>query len=181
MFVSNTENIKSEEVEDIVNLQSRLEKQHEELKDEFRQLSEIREEINPEQIKLLKKEIEDSKKNFKKLKLDEVGDVVNFQIRLERIHEELKDDFRRVVDRMEEFKTQMDTFDDKIEHIKKIEDHIRKLDMKQMRREIEILKTKDHWIMDNLEKLDIDPLFEKIQEMQHEIRTVKATLPFVIE
>ena len=134
-----------------------------------------------ENKKLIDKNFARDNKNFKKLKTHEVEDIVNFQVRLEKIHEELKDDFTRVVEKMEEFHVKMNTFEGNMEDMKKVEDHIKRLDLKQLRREIEILKTKEHWIMDNLEKLDIDPVFEKIQEIEHNIKLLKATSPFVIE
>lgn len=144
------------------------------------------------EIELLKKKVDDNThriegvsskdlKNYKKTREHEVQDIVNFQAKLEKMHEELREDFKEMSEQMEDFKVQMNDFERKMETIKNVEDDIKKLDLKQIRREIEILKTKEHWIEDNLEKIDVEPVMEKIQEVEHKIDRLKATSPYVIE
>ncbi len=125
-----------------------------------------------------------SRKEDKKIdsvKKHEIDDVLNFQVKLEKMHEEIKEDFKEATEQMEEFRATMKEFERRMEEIRKVEDDIKKLDLKQIRREIEILKTKEHWIVDNLERVDIEPVLDKINEVEHKIDRLKATSPFVIE
>ncbi len=144
------------------------------------------------EIETLRKQVEENRskiesisskdlKNYKKLKEHEVEDIVNFQSRLEKMHEDMKEDFEKAKEQMEEFQAKMKAFEKDIEEIKKIEDDIKKLDLKQIRREIEILKTKEQWIEHTFENIDIRPVVEKMEEIEHKIDRLKATSPFVIE
>jgi hypothetical protein len=144
------------------------------------------------EIDSLKKELDQARRKldqdstrdekfFSKLKEREVGDIVAFQARLEKIHEEVKVEFREITERMDEFSAQMKQFDKSMEDLRKVDDDIRKLDIKEIRRELEILKTKGHWIEDNLEKLDVKPFMDKVQEVEHKIDRLRALSPFVIE
>ena len=180
------------EVGDIVKFQGRLAKMQDELKHELTDITSLKENMNNDDLTAVKKQLEENRKlieknfskdktNFMKLKEHEIEDIVNFQVKLEGMHEELKESFKQVTDKMENFSSQMKSFETRMDEIRKIEDHIERLDLKQIRREIEILKTKEHWIVDNLEKLDMDPIFEKIQEVEHKINLLKATSPYVIE
>jgi prefoldin subunit 5 len=144
------------------------------------------------EIDSLKKELEQARKKaqqdsakdekfFSRLKEREVGDIVTFQARLEKIHEEVKVEFKEVTDQMNDFRAQMTQFGKSMEDLRKVDDDIKKLDIKEIRRELEILKTKGHWIEDNLEKLDVKPFMDKMQEVEHKIDRLRATSPFVIE
>ena len=131
--------------------------------------------------KKLKSLTDKEESKLDKMKKHEIEDVLNFQVKLEKMHEELREDFKEVAEEMEEFRATMKEFDRRMEEIRKVEDDIKKLDLKQLRREIEILKTKEHWIVDNLERVDIEPVLDKINEVEHKIDRLKATSPFVIE
>jgi tetrahydromethanopterin S-methyltransferase subunit G len=69
----------------------------------------------------------------------------------------------------------------RMNEIKSIEEELKTLNIKDITRDIEILKQKVQWIENNIEKINIKPLHERIQEIEHKINTVKISSPYVIE
>ena len=79
-------------------------------------------------------------------------------------------------------------FDSEIEKLKKdietmreIEKHIRGLNLQEIRRDMEIIKTKQEWIENNIERIDIKPLLRKMEELEHRIRVIRVSSPIVVE
>lgn len=70
---------------------------------------------------------------------------------------------------------------ERIEEIKLLGDALKGLDMRSIARDIEVLKQKTHWLGENIEKLNIQPLFERIREIEEEVKVTRDRSPLVIE
>lgn len=48
-------------------------------------------------------------------------------------------------------------------------------------RDLEIIKTKQEWIENNIERIDIKPILRKMEELEHRIRVINVSSPIVLE
>jgi len=55
------------------------------------------------------------------------------------------------------------------------------LDISNLKKDIESLKVKSHWLEMELEKLSIRPLLEKMNELESRISTIRLSHPTIIE
>jgi uncharacterized protein YukE len=62
-----------------------------------------------------------------------------------------------------------------------IEDELHGLDVKSIRKDIESLKTKAHWVELEMEKIHIRPLIDRIDELEARVNAFKLSQPMVIE
>ena len=58
---------------------------------------------------------------------------------------------------------------------------IDKLDIDNISRGIESLKERSQWLEENIQKIDIRPLREKIDKIEELLREMKASSPYIIE
>lgn len=54
-------------------------------------------------------------------------------------------------------------------------------DTQKFLRDMEIIKTKQEWIENNIERIDVRPLMKKMEELEHRIRVLKVSSPIVLE
>ncbi len=54
-------------------------------------------------------------------------------------------------------------------------------DMEELRRDLEIIKTKQEWIENNIERIDIKPLLRKMEELEHKMRVIRVSSPIILE
>ncbi len=69
----------------------------------------------------------------------------------------------------------------KIEELKKLEILFKKMNAEHMTRDMESLKTKMQWLEENIEKINLKPLYTKIKEIEQELRATHVASPLVIE
>jgi methyl-accepting chemotaxis protein len=67
------------------------------------------------------------------------------------------------------------------EEIGALKDAIDKMDIDDILRNIESIKMKNQWIEQNIEKIDIRLLYEKMEELEHKLEIMKVSSPYVIE
>ena len=58
---------------------------------------------------------------------------------------------------------------------------VRKLDIKRLLREMEVLKMKTRWLEEHVDRFDVKPIFEMIDELESRIKAITSTTPMVIE
>jgi len=68
-----------------------------------------------------------------------------------------------------------------VEQLELLKEVLDGLDMKAIMTEIESIKQKNQWIEERLEKLSVEPFYEKIQEMEHKMNLLKVSSPHIIE
>ena len=101
--------------------------------------------------------------------------------RLEKLTEKMNETLERANEQQEEFDTEIKEARRDSEQVKIINEKIEKLDRENMPREIESLKEKIRWVEQIIERIDITPLYEKIQEIEHKLSVLRASSPYVIE
>lgn len=87
-----------------------------------------------------------------------------------------------------EHQSKEEVFDSDIRGLKKAVKDMRpfggqsgRIDVDELRRDLEIIKTKQEWIENNIERIDIKPLLRKIEELEHRIRVITVSSPIVLE
>ncbi len=60
-------------------------------------------------------------------------------------------------------------------------EHVKGLNIEELRRDLEIIKTKQEWIENNIERIDMKPLLRKMEELEHKIRLIRTSSPIVLE
>jgi len=68
-----------------------------------------------------------------------------------------------------------------VEKIKTMENTLKEFDMAEVRREFEKIRIKSEWIEEQLEKIDLRAIHDKIQELEHKLRMSHASSALVIE
>ncbi len=101
--------------------------------------------------------------------------------RLEQMDKKINEISERHEEIFEKISNDINALNKKADGIKELEGEIKKLDLKYIKRDIESLKTKAEWIENNIEKIDLEPLLEKITEMESKIRVIRLSSPVIIE
>jgi len=98
--------------------------------------------------------------------------------RLSREVRESVEKNRETVDRME---AEIKFLKEDMTRIISLEEQTKRISAKTVERDIESLKAKSQWLETSMKGFDIDPLVEKITELEDKIRILKASQPFIIE
>jgi len=85
---------------------------------------------------------------------------------------------REAVDRME---AEVKFLKEDMARIISLEEETKRISAKTVERDIESLKAKSNWLETSMRGFDIDPLVEKITELEDKIKILKASQPFIIE
>ena len=67
------------------------------------------------------------------------------------------------------------------ENMEKLGGQFKSFDLGELRRDLEIIKTKQEWIENNIERIDIKPLMRKMEELEHRIRVIRVSTPIIVE
>jgi hypothetical protein len=62
-----------------------------------------------------------------------------------------------------------------------LEEEMNRLNMKSLTRDMESLKAKSHWLEGKIGTFDLDPVIEKISDMEDKIKIMKASQPLILE
>ena len=98
-----------------------------------------------------------------------------------RLSRDVKDSLeknRHAVDRME---AEVKFMKEDIARMLSIEDEMKRISAKSIERDIESLKAKSSWLETSMKGFDIDPIVEKISELEGKIRILKASQPVILE
>lgn len=99
----------------------------------------------------------------------------------ERIRDDVKKDTAENAEAIKIIEAEISNIRERIGEIKMIGDGMKGFDMESLARDIEVLKQRTHWLEENIEKLDIQPLFERIREIEEQLRTTRGESPLIIE
>lgn len=85
---------------------------------------------------------------------------------------------RHAVDRME---AEVKFLKEDVARVVSLEEEMKRISAKTVERDIESLKAKSNWLESSMKGFDIDPIVEKISELEDKIRILKASQPLIIE
>lgn len=93
----------------------------------------------------------------------------------------IKDGIDRNAKSIQMLQDQLEIINRKFEELDRLKDIVKQLDMDQVRREFEKVKVKSEYLEEQLEKMDLSVLREKINEIEHRLSMTHTTSPVVIE
>ncbi|MBU0530448.1 MAG: hypothetical protein KKC05_02140 [Nanoarchaeota archaeon] len=82
---------------------------------------------------------------------------------------------------IKELQTEIVSIKNQLGNVRNVEDKLKNSDLEEIKREFEKMKQKSEWLEDQLERIDINVLHEKIQELEHMMRTSNATSALILE
>ncbi|MBU0898678.1 MAG: hypothetical protein KKB03_00735 [Nanoarchaeota archaeon] len=111
---------------------------------------------------------------------------------MKKIHAEIEKEFDRInsvfVKSLDKLKNEIDNVDmnvmslrQKVNDVKNIEEAMKELDIKAIKREMEVLKTKGEWAEDKINNIDMFPLQQKVTSLERKVRSIRSTAPLIIE
>jgi deoxyribodipyrimidine photolyase len=115
-----------------------------------------------------------SKTNIQTLESD-------FYREFQRLSKDVKENLeknRHAVDRME---AEVKFIKEDVARMLSLEDEMKRISAKAVGRDIESLKAKSNWLETSMKGFDIDPIVEKITELEDKIRALKASQPLILE
>jgi len=93
----------------------------------------------------------------------------------------LKDALKQISDNRESAENSAASLKKDISELRKLEEHVKKVDVIGVRRDIESLLARHKWLESRVDSIDLDGLIEKISELENIIITIKANTPLIIE
>ena len=85
---------------------------------------------------------------------------------------------RHAVDKME---AEIKFLKEDVGRIMGLEEQMNRLNMKSLTRDMESLKAKSNWLEGKIGTFDLDPVVERISDIESKIKILKAAQPFIIE
>ena len=85
---------------------------------------------------------------------------------------------RHAVDKME---AEIKFLKEDVGRVMSLEEQMNRLNMKNLTRELESLKAKSNWLEGKIGTFDLDPVVERISDIEDRIKILKAAQPFIIE
>ena len=105
----------------------------------------------------------------------------DFLREFQRLSKEVRDSLERNRHAIDKMEAETKFLREDMGRIMSLEEEMNRLNMKSIARDIEGLKEKSHWLEANLKGFDIDPLVEKISEIEDKIKILKASQPLILE
>lgn len=97
------------------------------------------------------------------------------------INSSIKDIIANSKEKTEKAESEIKILKDSIEETKRLEEEVKRMNIKSIMRDLEILKTKNQWLESQIEKIGTGPLYDRIQELEHKINTLRASSALIIE
>lgn len=94
---------------------------------------------------------------------------------------ELRDLSRQVSGNAERAGSSLASVQKELAELRKLEEHVKRVDVMGVRRDIESLGARHKWLENRMDSINLDGIIEKITELEALIEGVKAASPIVIE
>lgn len=124
------------------------------------------------EIEMLRSELESS--SVKRLEEELQKVVGSLKSQVNKVIVDSRDLEERIASELEDVKKEMINLKSKGEHAGG-------LNMKEFIRDLEIIKTKQEWIENNIERIDIKPILRKMEELEHRIRMIGGSAAVIVE
>jgi len=137
---------------------------------------------NRERIKSMEgslKELSSSKAQAAEMGMKSIDEKVSAQ--LEKMDAAVRDSITKSGEELDKVVGDLKNLKSEIEGLKKLTEVLNTMDISGIRRDIESLKTKSKWLEQQIENVDIEPLYELIKEIEGRVSYSRTTSPVIIE
>ncbi len=105
----------------------------------------------------------------------------DFYREFQSLSKEVKENLEKNRHAVERMEAEVKFLKEDISRIISLEEEMKRMNMKSLAKDMESLKLKSQWLETNFKGFDIDPLIEKIQDIEDKIKIMKASQPLIIE
>jgi len=127
----------------------------------------------------------DTKQELERIEETESKDVVgiekNVSKEIARLRESMKETLQENKEQKEMKENEFKTIKRDMDQVKIFRKKKKKMDIEDISRNLESVKTKTQWLEQKIEELDLKPLFEKVERLENLLKTVRVSTPYVIE
>ena len=130
------------------------------------------------------KEMQIDMENLKKSILSETnmrsleGDLVR---EFQKLSKEVRGGLERNRHAVDKMEAEIKFLKEDVGRIMGLEEQMNRLNMKSLTRDMESLKAKSNWLEGKIQRFDLDPVVERISDIESKIKILKAAQPFIIE
>jgi len=132
------------------------------------------------EIKEMQIEVENLKKsilsqtNIRTLESD-------FYKEFEHMKKEMKESLEKNRHAVERMEGEVKFLKQDVARVMGLEEEMNRLNMKSLTRDVESLKEKSHWLEGKFQVFDMDPVLDKLQELEDKLKIMKASQPLILE
>jgi hypothetical protein len=94
---------------------------------------------------------------------------------------EVKESVKKNTHTVERMEAEVKFLKEDVGRVMGLEEEMNRLNMKSLTRDMESLKAKSHWLEGKIGTFDLDPVIEKISDMEDKIKIMKASQPLILE
>lgn len=160
----------------VENVLKNIETRQSEIDQKINKINESVKKIDPEKWK---NELDNFKKRFEKMDVKVLEEEVRKEF--EQINNNVKEMLKKSDEEKGKLETDVRNLNEKIESVTKLQKTIEELGIANIRRDLEILKTKQQWLESNLEKFNLKPIYARLQELENKIKSISFSSPVVLE
>jgi hypothetical protein len=99
----------------------------------------------------------------------------------EHMKKEIKESLERNSHAVDKMEAEIKFLKEDMGRIMSLEEEMNRLNMKSLTRDVEGLKEKSRWLETSFKSFDIDPIIEKISEIEDKVKIMKASQPIILE
>jgi len=100
---------------------------------------------------------------------------------MEKLKDSVSEAIERQKERDERIENELNAMRKEAEQMKMLKERIDKMDVDELSRKVESAVEKSRWLEEGMERLDLKPLYDRIEEIEHKLKQLKVSSPFVIE
>jgi hypothetical protein len=105
----------------------------------------------------------------------------DFYREFQRLSKEVRQSVEKNSETVDRMEAEVKFLKEDVARMISLDEEMKRISAKSMGRDIESLKAKSQWLETSIKGFDIDPIVEKINELEDKIRILKASQPFIIE
>jgi len=105
----------------------------------------------------------------------------DFYREFQRLSKEVREGLEKNRDAADRMEAEIKFLKEDMARIISLEEEMKRISAKTVERDIESLKAKSNWLETSMKGFDIDPIVEKINELEDKIKILKASQPLILE
>ena len=161
----------------IRNAQAELTRREQEVSKYINEISNSAENLG--KIDEMKSSVESLKSRIDKIDFKGLSEDIYNQF--EKMNTGIKDTDKRNDDAVEKLNVEIKTLREKMNEVSNAKEHVDNLDITNIRRDMEIIKQKNQFLEQHLERVDIRPIVDMIKDVELKVNNLQASSALIIE
>jgi prefoldin subunit 5/Rieske Fe-S protein len=167
----------NENTSSIRNVQADLIRRDQEVSKYINEISSSAEKLG--KIDEMKSSVESLKSRIDKIDFKGLSEDIYSQF--EKMNTGIKGTDKRTDDAVEKLNVEIKTLNEKMNEVSNAKEHVDNLDITNIRRDMEIIKQKNQFLEQHLERVDIRPIVSMIKDVELKVNNLQASSALIIE